>query len=95
MSCLEQFLAVNISPQEAPNDLIGLKRSPWVVLGLVKIWSWAGLGKKSNGLSKMTLGPEKSEIFENFQNYFFEFSRKPKLWCTIVIWNHLSSLMAI
>ena len=28
------------------------------------------------GPSNMALSPEKSEIFENFENYFFEFSQK-------------------
>ena len=58
------FLAVNISPQSAHNDFIGLKWSPWVVLGLVKILSLATSSKKCSGSSKWLLD------IENHQNSF-------------------------
>ena len=51
------FWPINISLQSAWNDLIGLKWSCWVVLGLVKIWDLATSSKKSCGPSKWPLHP--------------------------------------
>ena len=64
--------------QRAQNDLNGLKSSSWVALRGVKISKLESIGIKIYGHSNMALSPEKSEIFENFENYFFEFSQKQK-----------------
>ena len=94
-SCLKRFFGYKFLAPDASNELIGLKWSFWVGRDLVKILDLASFGKKSYGPSNMTLWPEKSEIFENFENYFFEFSQKHKQRYTTAIWSHLLSLMTI
>ena len=53
---------------------------PYVTLAalrVVKISKLETIGIKRYWPSTMALSSEKSEIFENFENYFFEFSQKP------------------
>ena len=94
-SCLKRFFGYKFLAPAASNELIGLKWSFWVGRDLVKILDPATSSKKSYGPSNMTLWPEKSKIFENFENYFFEFFQKHKQRCTIVIWSYLLSFMMI
>ena len=94
-SCLQRFFGCKFLAPAASNELIGLKWSFWVGRDLVKILDPATSSKKSYGPSNTALWPEKSKIFGNFQNYFFEFSQKHKQRCTVVIWSYLLSLMTI
>ena len=74
--CFKQFLGCKYLVPDGTNELIGLKCSPWVFLGLVIILDLAKSSSKSYRPSNMAFWPEKSEFFENFEKYFFDFSHK-------------------